>query len=85
MAKTLAGFDEITNIGGDSGGGRAATKQPGKLQWLDDLLKGLLETIKGLIKLIAGLIRAAFMSIVVVVETVIAAIATLIGGAVRTV
>ena len=84
-ARTLMGFDEINRLDAPNSGGGAATKQPGKLQWLEDLLNGLLETIKGIIKLVAGLIRAAFMSIVVIVETVIAAIATLIGGAVRTV
>lgn len=76
MAKSLAGFDEINNIGGGSAGGAGGSNvDPGVLPWVEKLLNGIVETIKGAIQLIWNIIKLVAASIVVGLRLIVAVVA----------
>ena len=86
MAKSLAGFDEITNIGGSSGGAVGGSgAKVGVDKSLLEFLNGIVETIKGAIELIWNIIKLVAASIVAGLRLIVAVVAdsiALIVGAV---
>lgn len=85
MAKSLAGFDEINNIGGSSGGGIGGTADPGKLKWVEDLLDGIVELVKGSIQIIWEFIKLISAAITVGLEFIVAVVAETIAVIVATI
>lgn len=77
VAKTLASFDEINNIGGSSGAG-TSTRDPGTISQIFTLLKGLWDVIVGLIEMILGSIGLICNGVMLIgmvfTETVLAVI-----------
>lgn len=86
MAKTLAGFDEITNIGGGEGGGAAGgTAKVGINKDLWNILRGLVDFILGLIQIIWNAIKLLAAGITVGLQLIVGVIGTTIGLIVATI
>ena len=73
-ARQLASFDEINNLTTKEGSG-GRKKSSG-----EDFIDGLLELLKGLLEFIGGLIAAIYYGPIMLVQTGLAGIVTIVGG-----
>ena len=80
ISKTLLGFDEINQLGGNvSTGNGNGNKDPGIIKWLEDLLIGLWEMIKGFVQMIAGIIGTLILQFTIAGQAAVAIVSGIVG------